>query len=123
MAIGTLALCYNNIEVFRGVVKMRRGLTAKVIDRTRTMSDVYGAFFDFSCMLKSKVDKNDPNATKTLSRIEAVQKVCRNFGTLDKRRSYMVSEPRSNSALVLLLFVILAILFAYLAARNRLDNI
>lgn len=25
MAIGTLALCYNNIEVFRGVVKMRRG--------------------------------------------------------------------------------------------------
>lgn len=31
------------------------GLTAKVIDRTKTMSDVYGAFFDFSCMLKSKV--------------------------------------------------------------------
>lgn len=26
MAIGTLALCYNNIEVFRGVVKMRRGM-------------------------------------------------------------------------------------------------
>ncbi|KAK8955248.1 hypothetical protein KSP40_PGU014413 [Platanthera guangdongensis] len=25
MAIGTLALCYNNAEVFRGVVKMRRG--------------------------------------------------------------------------------------------------
>lgn len=25
MAIGTLALCYNNIEVFRGVVKLRRG--------------------------------------------------------------------------------------------------
>lgn len=31
------------------------GLTAKVIDKTKTMSDVYGAFFDFSCMLKSKV--------------------------------------------------------------------
>lgn len=25
MSIGTLALCYNNVEVFRGVVKMRRG--------------------------------------------------------------------------------------------------
>ncbi|KVI01729.1 Terpenoid synthase [Cynara cardunculus var. scolymus] len=25
MIIGTLALCYNNIEVFKGVVKMRRG--------------------------------------------------------------------------------------------------
>ncbi|KAJ1440941.1 Isoprenoid synthase domain superfamily [Sesbania bispinosa] len=55
MAIGTLALCYNNIEVFRGVVKMRRGLTAKVIDRTKTMADVYGAFFDFAAMLESKV--------------------------------------------------------------------
>lgn len=31
------------------------GLTAKVIDRTKTMSDVYGAFYDFSRMLKSKV--------------------------------------------------------------------
>ena len=31
------------------------GLTAKIIDRTNTMSDVYGAFFDFSCILKSKV--------------------------------------------------------------------
>lgn len=25
MAIGTLAECYNNINVFRGVVKIRRG--------------------------------------------------------------------------------------------------
>lgn len=32
------------------------GLTAKVIDRTKTMADVYGAFFDFSVMLKAKVE-------------------------------------------------------------------
>ena len=31
------------------------GLTAKVIDQTKTIADVYGAFFDFSCILKSKV--------------------------------------------------------------------
>ncbi|KAF3796704.1 hypothetical protein EJ110_NYTH00931 [Nymphaea thermarum] len=55
MAIGTLALCYNNIQVFRGVVKMRRGLVAKVVDQTKTMSDVYGAFFDFSSLLQSKI--------------------------------------------------------------------
>ena len=35
------------------------GLTAKVIDRTKSMSDVYGAFYDFSLMLKSKV-RADP---------------------------------------------------------------
>ncbi|XP_057966127.1 squalene synthase 2 [Malania oleifera] len=118
MSIGTLALCYNNIEVFRGVVKMRRGLTAKVIDRTKTMSDVYGAFFDFSCMLKSKVDKSDPYATKTLSRLEAIQKICRDSGTLTKRRSYIMrSGPRYNSALMITFFVLLAIIFTYLSAN------
>nr|CAJ58419.1 squalene synthase [Panax quinquefolius] len=119
MAIGTLALCYNNIQVFRGVVKMRRGLTAKVIDRTNTMSDVYGAFFDFSCMLKSKVDNNDPNATKTLSRLEAIQKICKNSGALTtKRKSYIIeNESGYNSTLIVILFIILAILYAYLSSN------
>lgn len=31
------------------------GLTAKIMDRTKTTADVYGAFYDFSRMLKSKV--------------------------------------------------------------------
>ncbi|XP_043713119.1 squalene synthase 1-like [Telopea speciosissima] len=118
MAIGTLALCYNNVEVFRGVVKIRRGLTAKVIDRTKTISDVYGAFFDFSCMLKSKVDKNDPNATKTWNRMEAIQKACKESGLLNKRRSYMVeSHPRYNSALIMAIFILLAIFLAFSAKR------
>ncbi|KAG6653388.1 squalene synthase isoform X1 [Carya illinoinensis] len=123
MAIGTLALCYNNIEVFRGVVKMRRGLTAKVIDRTKTMADVYGAFFDFSCMLKSKVNKNDPNATKTLSRLDAILKTCRNSGVLNKRKSYVVrSEPRLNPTLVVMLLIILSIIFAYLLSAKQPNN-
>lgn len=122
MAIGTLALCYNNIQVFRGVVKMRRGLTAKVIYRTKTMADVYGAFFDFSCMLKSKVDRSDPNAEKILSRLEATQKTCRESGLLNKRKSYINrSEPKYNSALIILLVVILSIILAYLSA-NRPSN-
>ncbi|CAM8945092.1 unnamed protein product [Rhodiola kirilowii] len=121
MAIGTLALCYNNIQVFRGVVKMRRGLTAKVLDRTKSMSDVYGAFFDFSCMLKAKVDKNDPNATKTLSRIEAMQKVCRDSGTLNKRRSYIVDESKSSSALIFILIITLSVIIAYLLAKRNIS--
>ena len=31
MAIATLALCYSNYSVFTGVVKIRRGQTAKII--------------------------------------------------------------------------------------------
>nr|UTU07504.1 squalene synthase [Ailanthus altissimus] len=122
MAIGTLGLCYNNIEVFRGVVKMRRGLTAKVIDRTNKMADVYGAFYDFSCMLKPKINKNDPNAAKTLSRVEAIQKACVDSGVLNKRKSYIIkSEPRYNSAMIVIFFIVLAIIFSYLSS-NRLTN-
>ncbi|XWS54979.1 hypothetical protein CRYUN_Cryun10bG0135900 [Craigia yunnanensis] len=116
MAIGTLALCYNNIEVFRGVVKMRRGLTAKVIDRTNTMADIYGAFYDFSCMLKAKVDTNDPNAQKTLSRLDSILKTCRDSGLLNKRKSYIIGN-QSNYTLFLavMLFIIMAIMLANLS--------
>nr|AYP73108.1 squalene synthase [Chimonanthus zhejiangensis] len=117
MAIGTLALCYNNLEVFQGVVKMRRGLTAKVIHQTRTMSDVYGAFFSFSCMLKAKVNKNDPNATQTLNRVEAIQRACRDFGVLDKRSFVDESKPMYNSALIIAVIILLSILFAFLSIK------
>ncbi|MCD7464300.1 squalene synthetase-like protein [Datura stramonium] len=123
MAIGTLAMCYDNIEVFRGVVKMRRGLTAKVIDRTRTMADVYGAFFDFSCMLKSKVNNNDPNATKTLKRLEAVLKTCRDSGTLNKRKSYIIrSEPNYSPVLIVIIFIIQQ-LFLHIYLKPILDHL
>nr|ARE29883.1 squalene synthase [Trichosanthes kirilowii] len=119
MAIGTLALCYNNVEVFRGVVKMRRGLTAKIIDRTKTIADVYGSFFDFSVMLKAKVNSNGPNAAKTLSRIEAIQKTCKESGLLNKRKLYVVrSEPMYNPAVIVILFSLICIILAYLSAKQ-----
>ncbi|XVE93718.1 hypothetical protein REPUB_Repub01dG0218400 [Reevesia pubescens] len=116
MAIGTLALCYNNLVVFRGVVKMRRGLTAKVIDRTKTMADVYGAFYDFSCMLKAKVENNDPNAQKTVSRLDSILKTCRDSGVLNKRKSYIIPNQSNYTPLMaVMLFIILAIILANLS--------
>jgi len=40
MAIATLALCYNNDDVFSKVVKIRKGLSAKMMIQTCTMEDV-----------------------------------------------------------------------------------
>ncbi|RZC44448.1 hypothetical protein C5167_037393 [Papaver somniferum] len=90
ISIGTLALCYNNIEVFRGGVKIRHviRLCAKVIDELKSMSDVYGACYDILSTLKTKIDNNDPNATKTLSLVEAIQNVCENSGLLNQRGAY-----------------------------------
>lgn len=48
MAMGTLALCYNNPEVFRGVVKMRRGQTASLIAGLNGMEGMYTAYMEFA---------------------------------------------------------------------------
>ncbi|XP_031494362.1 squalene synthase 1-like isoform X4 [Nymphaea colorata] len=118
MAIGTLALCYNNIQVFRGVVKMRRGLVAKVVDQTKTMSDVYGAFFDFSSLLQSKVDKSDPNASQTIELTEKVQNVCRASGLLRERRVYAEEQQSRQTALFMMVMIMLfSILVAYLYSK------
>ncbi|XP_049368569.1 squalene synthase-like [Solanum verrucosum] len=94
--MGNLTMNYNNVEIFKGVVEMRRGLCAKIIDQMRTMADVYGAFFDFCCIMESKVDRDDPNATSTLKRLEEISKTCRNSGTLiNQRKSYTFSHQPS----------------------------
>ncbi|KAK0577827.1 hypothetical protein LWI29_000844 [Acer saccharum] len=59
LAIGTLAFCYNNIDVFKTGVKLRPGLVAKIYDRTRMMTDVYNVFFEFTSVMKSKVETMD----------------------------------------------------------------
>ncbi|XP_021753511.1 squalene synthase 1-like isoform X2 [Chenopodium quinoa] len=111
MGIGTLALCYNNNQFFKRAVKIRRGLAAVVFDQMNTMADVYGAFYDFVSIMKTKVDKKDPNATETLSRIEAIQRICRDSGTLNKRKLHMI----------MVFFIVMAIIFSRLSSNRQID--
>ncbi|XP_054786740.1 squalene synthase 2-like [Prosopis cineraria] len=117
VAIGTLALCYNNIDVFRVALKLRRGLIAKLIHQTRTMSDVYGAFLKFTSIMKAKVEKDDPNAITTLSRIEAIQKICKqNSKTSNEQREhYKVNKELGyHSPQGVAIYVAICLAFAYL---------
>ncbi|KAH9307251.1 hypothetical protein KI387_035162, partial [Taxus chinensis] len=98
MALATLEICYNNLQVFRRVVKIRRGLTAKIMDRTKSMADVYEAFFDFSGSLASKVPKDDPNATVTLKYIDEIQRTCNASGLMAKRRSFTIDSKKGHEA-------------------------
>lgn len=78
MAIATLALCYNNYNVFTGVVKIRRGLTAKMLlDTTqRGMDAVYQYFLEGCNEIASKIDPKDPNAAKTLHLVNTIRAIC-----------------------------------------------
>ncbi|KAG0450253.1 hypothetical protein HPP92_026971 [Vanilla planifolia] len=113
MAIGTLALCYNNVEVFRGVVKVRRGMTARISYHIKTMADVYAAFYDFSNMLESKINEKDPNANLTRKLVDTIKKACLS-SDLSKKRQFYVNErqPMHSSLLIMILVLLLAIFFA-----------
>lgn len=83
MAIATLGKCYDNPMVFKGVVKIRRGLAAKLTVSTRSMRDVYIQFARYSDQIASKIRISvretwtmDKNAEATLTAVEKIQELC-----------------------------------------------
>ncbi|KAH7574992.1 hypothetical protein JRO89_XS02G0030900 [Xanthoceras sorbifolium] len=73
--MGTLVLCYNNIQVFKDKVRLRRD--------------------------KNDVEMHDPNAMKTLSELNKIQEICRKSGLLNTRKFYIInSEQGYNSYLL-----------------------
>ena len=76
MAIATLNSCYNNADVFTGVVKIRKGCACKLILRTNTPDEVHDTFYQFSQGILRKAETNrsqgvlDPSYSRTV-------KICR----------------------------------------------
>eukprot|EP00002_Diphylleia_rotans_P006551 TRINITY_DN15910_c0_g1_i1.p1 TRINITY_DN15910_c0_g1~~TRINITY_DN15910_c0_g1_i1.p1 ORF type:complete len:424 (+),score=113.87 TRINITY_DN15910_c0_g1_i1:50-1321(+) len=69
MAIATLSECFNNERVFEGVVKIRTGLSAKLMIQTRNMSALAAFFDQFLFQMKRKINNQDPNSKLTKERI------------------------------------------------------
>lgn len=80
MAIATLAECYGNGKVFEGVVKIRRGLSARIMLNTQDIYDVAKAFKDFGAVIVNKAKKagtsGDPTAKTTLKNLAKIEKRC-----------------------------------------------
>eukprot|EP00850_Spirogloea_muscicola_P018791 SM000176S03122 [mRNA] locus=s176:2094:4994:- [translate_table: standard] len=112
MAIGTLAMCYQNAKVFQGVVKLRRGLSAKIMDRTRSMADVLAAFHDFAADINFKVQKDDPNAELTRKSVGKIQNICKGFG-IDFSPSNRTLNGNTSAPAVLVLWCTLVLFLVY----------
>lgn len=95
---------------------MRHGLTARVIDETKSMSDVYTAFYEFSSLLESKIDDNDPSAALTRKRVDAIKKTCKSSGLL-KRRGYDLEKPKYMPVLIMLALMLAAVVLGVLYAK------
>ncbi|CAI5480067.1 unnamed protein product, partial [Closterium sp. Yama58-4] len=107
MAMGTLSLCYNNIGVFEGVVKMRRGLAAKVMEQTWSMADVRSSFTDFGFEILKKVDDSDPNSQATRECIGKIIASCRTEGRLVRGRLSVCDNAKWRYLFYLFLIVTL----------------
>lgn len=76
MAIATLAECYNNENVFKGVVKIRRSKTAQLVLSTKHMDALYIVFFDYARRMLNTVEPHDPNADCTREILNQIIDIC-----------------------------------------------
>jgi farnesyl-diphosphate farnesyltransferase len=80
MAAATLAACYNNYNVFTGVVKMRRGRTARIMLECNTVADVRRAFARAAAEISSKAATaaaaGDPIAAQVVKATAKLQQAC-----------------------------------------------
>jgi farnesyl-diphosphate farnesyltransferase len=113
-ALGTLAMCYNNVEVFRGSVRLRKGLTAKILD-VKTMPDVYGAFYDFTGLLSDKMEKTDPSAALTSKYVEEIRSLCK--FELKNRRAFTIESKVGHEACLVFALCILLVVMLLIVSR------
>ena len=101
MAIATLAECYDNGKVFEGVVKIRRGLSARIMLSSNDTYQIGQGFKHFLKILKNKVRKEDPNHKETIRLCDLATEKAQELidssdrGKLEKLRNANNDKPLS----------------------------
>jgi farnesyl-diphosphate farnesyltransferase len=86
MAIATLSELYDNPKVFTGVVKIRKGQAALLIQDVNSVEGLHKWFHHFAESILRRVTVKDPNASATVEicqRIIALTKERASVGTMD----------------------------------------
>ena len=81
MAIATLDKCYNNANVFTGVVKIRKGLSCKLILSTNNLDEVHETFFNFAKSVRDRSlsTPTDPSQKRTLDACNEIMRLTANY--------------------------------------------
>ncbi|XP_069786698.1 squalene synthase isoform X6 [Narcine bancroftii] len=88
MAIATLAACYNNPQVFRGVVKIRKGQAVTLMLEATNMEAVKGMFRQYSRVIGRKVPSAGRSGAGTWQIVMQVESLSQMEGEL-MSRSYL----------------------------------
>lgn len=111
MAIGTLEACYNNYDVFKGVVKMRRGETAKIMWFMKDYTDACVLFRHYSKLIAAKAQVQ----TNGVSNRESILGICQEIEdiTADRIKLQDPSDlnPTPLPMTTRILFLIISLMF------------
>ncbi|XP_003479432.2 squalene synthase isoform X2 [Cavia porcellus] len=112
MAIATLAACYNNQQVFRGVVKIRRGQAVTLMMDANNMPAVKAMIFQYMEEIYHRIPSSDPSSEKTRQIISTIR--TQNFPSCQL-------VARSHYSPIYLSFVMLvaALSWQYLSALSQ----
>lgn len=78
MAIATLEKCFHNVDVFTGVVKIRKGLSCLLINDTTDTAGVHGIFHRFATSILNRSERlrkegfEDPSYERTAQACRAI---------------------------------------------------
>ncbi|KAG9468664.1 squalene synthase-like isoform X2 [Eleutherodactylus coqui] len=73
-AVATLAACYNNRQVFKGVVKIRRGQAVTLMVKATNIHAVRAIVYQYVNEIDRKISMRDPSAERTKSIVSTIQK-------------------------------------------------
>ncbi|KAJ1148915.1 hypothetical protein NDU88_001739 [Pleurodeles waltl] len=88
MAIATLAACYNNQQVFRGVVKIRKGQAVTMMMDATNIQAVKALMYQYVEEIHQKIPSTDPSCSKTRQIIISIRTQSLPNGTLVSRNHY-----------------------------------
>eukprot|EP00730_Choanoeca_flexa_P015456 TRINITY_DN7100_c0_g2_i1.p1 TRINITY_DN7100_c0_g2~~TRINITY_DN7100_c0_g2_i1.p1 ORF type:complete len:418 (+),score=124.82 TRINITY_DN7100_c0_g2_i1:1062-2315(+) len=119
MAIATLALCYNNANVFARNVKIRKGQAVQLMMQAQSMGELYLIFERFALEIKEKAPKSDNRVRSVVDAILAKVEAARAEGKVPER-----TEPSANTGSVAVPLVLVggAAAAAYYFGVHRRSN-
>ncbi|XP_042298526.1 squalene synthase-like isoform X1 [Sceloporus undulatus] len=88
MAIATLAACYNNQQVFRGVVKIRKGQAVTLMMDATNIQAVKAIMYQYVEEIYQKIPSTDPSASRMQQIITSIRSMTLPGGALVSRTHY-----------------------------------
>ena len=99
MAIATLEKCFGNLDVFTGVVKIRKGLSCKLILGSSTsLSHVHEAFHQFATRIATKAKRVRSGGNDDSARERTLQ-VCNAIRDLTRARTVRLQRTRTYATI------------------------